>query len=333
MRALLSVRTGGPETLVLRDLPEPTAGPGEVVVRIKACGVNFPDVLMIEDRYQSKPERPFAPGGEVSGIVQALGPGVTDLAVGDRVLGNVGQGGMAEAVAVETWRLMKIPPAMPFDEAAAFITTFGTTYHALKDRSSVKPGQTLLVLGAAGGVGLTAVTLGKAMGARVVAAASTQEKVDICLGQGADVGVVYGRGPFDREGQKRLAEQFKAACGADGADIIYDAVGGDYAEPALRSIAWEGRYLVIGFAAGDIPKIPINLALLKGCEIVGVFFGAWVARNPARHRQNLVELLALYEAGKIRPLVSERFPLERGGEAIERLRSRQAVGKVVVTMD
>jgi len=333
MRALLSVRTGGPETLVLRDLPEPTAGPGEVVVRIKACGVNFPDVLMIEDRYQSKPERPFAPGGEVSGIIQALGPGVTDLAVGDRVLGNVGQGGMAEAVAVETWRLMKIPPAMPFDEAAAFITTFGTTYHALKDRSSVKPGQTLLVLGAAGGVGLTAVTLGKAMGARVVAAASTQEKVDICLGQGADVGVVYGRGPFDREGQKRLAEQFKAACGADGADIIYDAVGGDYAEPALRSIAWEGRYLVIGFAAGDIPKIPINLALLKGCEIVGVFFGAWVARNPARHRQNLVELLALYEAGKIRPLVSERFPLERGGEAIERLRSRQAVGKVVVTMD
>ena len=333
MRALLSVRTGGPETLVLRDLPEPTAGPGEVVVRIKACGVNFPDVLMIEDRYQSKPERPFAPGGEVSGIVQALGPGVTDLAVGDRVLGNVGQGGMAEAVAVETWRLMKIPPAMPFDEAAAFITTFGTTYHALKDRSSVKPGQTLLVLGAAGGVGLTAVTLGKAMGARVVAAASTQEKVGICLGQGADVGVVYGRGPFDREGQKRLAEQFKAACGADGADIIYDAVGGDYAEPALRSIAWEGRYLVIGFAAGDIPKIPINLALLKGCEIVGVFFGAWVARNPARHRQNLVELLALYEAGKIRPLVSERFPLERGGEAIERLRSRQAVGKVVVTMD
>jgi len=333
MRALLSVRTGGPETLVLQELPEPTAGPGQVVVRIKACGVNFPDVLMIEDRYQSKPERPFAPGGEVSGIVQAVGAGVTDLAVGERVLGNVGQGGMAEAVAVEAWRLMKIPAAMPFDEAAAFITTFGTTYHALKDRSSVKPGQTLLVLGAAGGVGLTAVTLGKAMGARVAAAASTQEKVDICLGQGADVGVVYGRGPFDRDGQKRLAEQFKTACGADGADVIYDAVGGDYAEPALRSIAWEGRYLVIGFAAGDIPKIPINLALLKGCEIVGVFFGAWVARNPERHRQNLIELLALYEAGKIRPLVSERFPLERGGEAIERLRSRQAVGKVVVTMD
>jgi NADPH2:quinone reductase len=333
MRALLSVRTGGPETLVIQELAEPTAGPGEVVVRIKACGVNFPDVLMIEDRYQSKPERPFAPGGEVSGIVSAVGAGVTDLAVGDRVLGNVGQGGMAEAVAVEAWRLMKIPPGMPFDEASAFITTFGTTYHALKDRSSVKPGQTLLVLGAAGGVGLTAVTLGKAMGARVVAAASTQEKVDVCLREGADVGVVYGRGPFDRDGQKKLAEQFKDACGPDGADVIYDAVGGDYAEPALRSIAWEGRYLVIGFAAGDIPKIPINLALLKGCEIVGVFFGAWVTRNPERHRQNLVELLTLYEAGKIRPLVSESFPLERGGEAIERLRSRQAVGKVVVTMD
>jgi len=333
MRALLSVRTGGPETLVLRDLPEPTAGPGEVVVRIKACGVNFPDVLMIEDRYQSKPERPFAPGGEVSGIIQALGPGVTDLAVGDRVLGNVGQGGMAEAVAVETWRLMKIPPAMPFDEAAAFITTFGTTYHALKDRSSVKPGQTLLVLGAAGGVGLTAVTLGKAMGARVVAAASTQEKVDICLGQGADVGVVYGRGPFDREGQKRLAEQFKAACGADGADIIYDAVGGDYAEPALRSIAWEGRYLVIGFAAGDIPRIPLNLTLLKGCDIRGVFWGSWTDRDPAGFAQHVQDLFDLYLEGKIKPRISAHYPLKDAGKAIAHLGERRALGKIVVTMD
>ena len=333
MRALMSIRTGGPETLVLQELPAPVAGPGQVQVQVKSCGVNFPDVLMIEDRYQSKPERPFAPGGEISGVVSALGAGVTELAVGDRVLGNVGQGGMSEVAVGEAWRFMKIPGDMPFDEASGFITNFGTTYHALKDRAAMTPGKTLLVLGAAGGVGMTAVALGKAMGAKVIAAASTQEKVDVCLAQGADVSVVYGRGPFDRDGQKRLAEQFKAACGPDGADVIYDAVGGDYAEPALRSIAWEGRYLVIGFAAGDIPKIPINLALLKGCEIVGVFFGAWVGRNPERHRQNLAELLALYEAGKIRTPVSEHYPLARGGEALERLRSRQAVGKVVVTMD
>jgi len=290
-------------------------------------------VLMVEDRYQSKPERPYAPGGEVSGVVKALGDGVADLGVGDRVLCTVGHGGMSELMAVEAWRAMKIPDAMPFEEGAAFITTFGTTYHALKDRAHIKAGETMLVLGAAGGVGLTAVSLGKAMGAKVIAACSTQEKVDVCLRAGADAGLVYDRGPFDRDGQKKLAEQFKAACGPDGADVIYDAIGGDYAEPALRAIAWEGRFLVIGFAAGDIPRIPINLALLKGCEIVGVFFGAWAGRYPERHRQNLAELLDLYRAGKIRPLVSERFPLARGGEAIQRLKSRQAVGKVVVTMD
>ncbi len=333
MKALQSVVTGGPETLVLNEVAEPVPGPGEAVVRVRACGINFPDVLMIEDRYQVKPERPYAPGGEISGVVSAVGEGVTNVKPGDRVLGNCGHGGLAEALAVEAWRLFALPDSMPFEEAAALITTFGTTYHAFKERSSLKAGQTVLVLGASGGVGLSAVALGKALGARVIAACSTQEKVDICIRHGADVGVVYGRGPFDRDGQKKLTELFKDAVGPDGADVIYDAVGGDYAEPALRSIAWEGRYLVIGFAAGDIPKIPINLALLKGCEIVGVFWGAWVTRNPQAHLENIAELLDLYAQGKIRPIVSETFPLARGGEAIARLKNREAVGKVVVTID
>jgi NADPH2:quinone reductase len=211
--------------------------------------------------------------------------------------------------------------------------TYGTSWHALKDRAQLQPGQSLLVLGAAGGVGLAAVELGKALGAKVIAAASSEEKVALCKKHGADEGVVYGRGPFDRDGQKALAGLFKDAVGANGVDVIYDAVGGDYAEPALRAIAWEGKYLVVGFAAGDIPKIPLNLALLKGCDIVGVFWGAWVAKNPKRHQASVAELLAMYEAGKIKPFVSERFPLNRAAEAIKHLASRKAMGKVVVTVD
>ena len=333
MKALLSKAVGGPDTLVLEDVPSPEAKPGFAVVSVKAVGVNFPDVLIIEDKYQFKPARPFSPGGEVSGVVKSVGEGVTHVKVGDRVLGNTGWGGMAEELALEAARLVKIPDAMPFDDAAAFIMTYGTSYHALKDRADLQPGQTLLVLGAAGGVGLAAVELGKQMGARVIAAASSQEKVDLCLAHGADAGVVYGRGPFDRDGQKQLSEQFKTACGAAGADVIYDGIGGDYAEPALRSIAWEGKYLVVGFAAGDIPKIPLNLALLKGCDIVGVFWGTWVAKNPARHQKSVAELLAMYAAGKIKPHVSGRFPLAKAADAIRHLASRQAMGKVVVTID
>jgi len=333
MKALLSKVVGGPDALVLEDVPSPEAKPGFAVVSVKAVGVNFPDVLIIEDKYQFKPARPFAPGGEIAGVVKSVGEGVTHIKPGDRVLGNTGWGGMAEELALEGARLVKIPDAMPFDDAAAFIMTYGTSYHALKDRADLKPGQTLLVLGAAGGVGLAAVELGKLMGARVIAAASSQEKVDLCLAHGADVGVVYGRGPFDRDGQKALAEQFKAASGPNGADVIYDAIGGDYAEPALRSIAWEGKYLVVGFAAGDIPKIPLNLALLKGCDIVGVFWGAWVGKNPERHQKSVAELLAMYSAGKIKPHVSGRFPLARGADAIRHLASRQAMGKVVITID
>ncbi|HWF00120.1 MAG TPA: NADPH:quinone oxidoreductase family protein [Caulobacteraceae bacterium] len=332
MKALLSKSPGPPQTLVLEDVPSPTAGPGQVVVSIKACGVNFPDVLIIEDKYQFRPARPFSPGGEVAGVVKAVGEGVTSAKPGDRVLVNNTAGGMAEETMVDAGRLVPIPDEMPFDEAAAFIMTYGTSYYALKDRGHIKPGQSLLVLGAAGGVGLAAVELGKAMGARVIAAASSQEKVDLAMAHGAQSGVVYPMGPFDRDGQKALAEQFKQACGPTGADLVYDGVGGDYAEAALRSMAWEGHFLVIGFPAG-IPRIPLNLALLKGCDIVGVFWGSAVARDPAGHRRNVAELMQLYKEGKIRPHISERFPLARGAEAIAHLASRKAMGKVVVTVD
>ena len=332
MKALLSVATGGPDTLVLEDLPDPQPGPGQAVVAIKACGVNYPDVLIIEDKYQFKPARPFEPGGEIAGVVKAVGDGVTNVKVGDRVLGSTGNGGMAEAIALDAGRLTPIPDGMPFDEAAAFLMTYGTSYYALKDRAHLKSGESLLVLGAAGGVGLAAVELGKAMGARVIAAASSQAKVDLAIAHGAESGVVYPAGPFDRDGQKALAELFKGACGATGANIVYDAVGGDYAEAALRATAWEGRFLVIGFPAG-IPRIPLNLALLKSCDIVGVFWGAAVARDPAGHKRNIAELMDLYAAGRIRPYVSERFPLARGGAAIAHLADRKALGKVVVTMD
>ena len=332
MKALLSVEVGGPDTLVIQDRPSPTARDGWAVVSVKACGVNYPDVLIIEDKYQFKPPRPFSPGGEISGVVKAVGAGVTHIKPGDRVLGNTGSGGMAEEIAVEASRLTPIPDSMPFDEAAAFLMTYGTSYYGLKDRGHLKPGETLLVLGAAGGVGLAAVELGKAMGAHVGAAASSQEKVDLAIAHGAATGVVYPSGPFDRDGQKALADLFKLACGAAGADVVYDGVGGDYAEAALRSTAWEGRFLVIGFPAG-IPRIPLNLALLKGCDIVGVFWGAAVARDPAGHQRNVAELMALYAEGKIKPHVSERFPLARAGEAISHLAARKALGKVVVTID
>jgi NADPH2:quinone reductase len=332
MKALLSKAVGGPETLVLEDLPSPTAKPGSVVVSVKAVGVNYPDVLIIEDKYQFKPPRPFAPGAELSGVVKEVGEGVTSVKVGDRVLANITCGGMVEELALEAGRLIKIPDAMPFDEAAAFIMTYGTSYYALKDRGFLKPGQSLLVLGAAGGVGLSAVELGKAMGARVIAAASSQEKVDLAIARGAESGVVYPTGPFDRDGQKALANSFKEAVGPNGVDLVYDGVGGDYAEAAIRCMAWEGRFLVVGFPAG-IPRIPLNLTLLKSCDIAGVFWGAAVARDPKAHAQNVKELLDLYATGKIRPHVSEHYPLARGAEAITHLASRKAMGKVVVMME
>jgi NADPH2:quinone reductase len=302
------------------------------VLSIKACGVNYPDVLMIQDMYQFKPERPFAPGGEVAGVIEAVGEGVTNVKVGQRVLASTGFGGMAEKALVDATRVVPIPDAMPFDEAAAFMMTYGTSYYALKDRGHLKAGETLLVTGAAGGVGLSAVELGKAMGAHVIAAASSQEKVDLAIAHGADSGVVYPAGPFDKDGKKALGQLFKDAVGPKGWDVAYDGVGGDYAEAVIRASGWDGRFLVIGFPAG-IPAVPLNLMLLKSCNIVGVFWGAAVARDPAAHAQNVKELMALYAAGKIRPHVSEHFPLERAGEAIAHLASRKAMGKVVVTTE
>jgi NADPH2:quinone reductase len=330
MKALLSKAPGGPSTLVLEDLPDPTPGEGEVVLDVKAVGVNYPDVLIIEDKYQFKPARPFSPGGELSGVVSAVGPGVKSLKVGDRVIGSCGWGGMAEKVALAEGRCIPIPDAMPFDQAAAFIMTYGTSHYALKERAALKAGETLLVLGAAGGVGLAAVELGKAAGARVIAAVSSPDKADVARAHGADDTVVYPKGPFDKEGAKALADLFKQACGPNGADVIYDAVGGDYAEASLRAIGWEGRFLVIGFPAG-IPKIPLNLTLLKSCQIVGVFWGAFVAREPKRNAQHVAELMALYEKGAIRPHVSATYPLAEGAQAIQHLADRKATGKVVVT--
>ncbi|WP_084420735.1 NADPH:quinone oxidoreductase family protein [Henriciella litoralis] len=330
MKALLSKTPGGPEALVLEDVDSPTPGDGDVVVDVKAIGVNYPDVLIIQDKYQFKPERPFSPGGEISGTVSAVGKGVTNVKVGDRVMGSTGWGGMAEQIAVDAGRVRKFPESMSYEEAAALLMTYGTSYYALKDRGNCKPGETLLVLGAAGGVGLAAVELGKAMGMTVIAAASSQDKVDLCLEKGADKGLVYDRGPLDRDQQKEFSNKIKEL-GGGGVDVIYDGVGGDYAEPALRAMNWDGRFLVIGFPAG-IPKMPLNLTLLKSCNIVGVFWGAAVARDPKANEQNVKELFEMYESGKIKPHVSNTYPLDKAADAITELMERRAKGKVVVTV-
>ncbi len=331
MKAVLSKAPGGPASLVLEEIADPAPRPGEVVVRVAACGVNFPDALIIEDKYQVRPPRPFSPGGEIAGVIDSLGVEVAGLRVGERVLAAVGWGGMAEKVAVAAARVIPIPDAMPFDEAAALLLTYGTTYHALKDRAHLKPGESLLVLGAAGGVGSAAVELGKAIGARVIAAASTEEKVAQAKLWGADAGVVYPAGPLDKDGARRLTELFRSAGGDDGVAVVYDSVGGDYSEAALRALAWGGRFLVIGFPAG-IPRIPLNIPLLKSCDVLGVYWGEFARRDPKGSAANNAELIALYRAGKIRPRVSERFPLARAAEAIALLAGRGAVGKVVVTV-
>ena len=328
MKTLLSVEVGGPGTLVLSDVDAPVAGPDEVLIDVHASSVNYPDVLIIEDLYQVKPPRPFAPGAEVSGVVSSVGSNVTSLSVGDRVLAAPGHGGFAEHVAVAASACFVIPDDMPFDEAASFLLTYGTSQHALVQRAEAKAGETLFILGAAGGVGLAAVQLGKAMGLTVIAGCSSQEKVDLCLANGADSGIVYPRGPLDRDQQKALSGEIKAA-GGGGVDIVYDAVGGDFAEPAIRALNWEGRFLVVGFPAG-IPKIPLNLALLKSCQIVGVFWGLFTFMNPDVHTENVADLFSMYSAGKIKPHVTSRYPLSSGADAIQELADRRAKGKVVV---
>lgn len=331
MKALLSTVAGGPETLTLGELPTPVPGRGEVRLAIAACSVNYPDVLIIQDRYQARPPRPFAPGMDVAGIVDALGPDVTQLQLGARVLAATGSGGMAEYVVVPQEQCVVVPEHIPLDEAAAMLTTYATSYHALHARAHLQPGETLLVLGAAGGVGLAAIELGKAAGARVIAAASSADKVALACQRGADAGIVYPTGPFDKERSKQLAGEFKAACGAEGAHVIYDAVGGPYSEPALRAIAFEGRFLVVGFPAG-IPQIPLNLLLLKSCQIVGIFWGAAMARDANQLRDVWRGLSRLHQQGLLRPHISERYPLAQGAVAIARLAGRQATGKVVVTV-
>ncbi|MBO9445076.1 NADPH:quinone oxidoreductase family protein [Ruegeria sp. R14_0] len=330
MQALLSVAPGGPDTLELTTLPDPEPKKGELLVGVKAAGVNFPDTLMIRDMYQIKPPRPFAPGGEIAGEVLAVGEGVTGFEPGDRVLALTGHGGFATRLTVKAASAIKFPDTMPFEDAACFIFTYGTSYHALKDRAALQPGETLLVLGAAGGVGSAAIELGKAMGARVIAAVSSEEKAEFCLQVGADEAIVYAR-DMDRDAQKAFSSEIKTLAGANGVDVVYDAVGGDYAEPALRSMAWNGRFLVVGFPAG-IPKIPLNLPLLKGCQVVGVFWGASVFRDPKGHSENISELFDLYAKAQIKPQISARFSLDRASEALTLLNDRTVLGKVVVTM-
>ncbi len=329
MKALLSRAPGGPETLEVAELPDPVPAAGQVVVAVRACAINYPDVLIIEDRYQFKPPRPFAPGGEVAGIVDSVGEGVTGWQPGDRVIGMVGHGGLAEKVAVDAARLYRLPEGRSFAEGASLILTYATTIHALLDRGRLAAGQSLLVLGAAGGVGLAAIELGKAFGARVVAAVSSDEKAAAAMAAGADETIVYPRAPFDRDQSKALADRFKAAGGKAGFDVIYDPVGGDYAEPALRAIGWEGRYLVVGFPAG-IPKLPLNLTLLKSCDVCGVFWGAFAARDPQANAAHVDHLFRLWAAGRIGPRVTGTFPLADGGTAIARLGARGAIGKLVV---
>jgi NADPH:quinone reductase len=321
MRAVLCKEFGPPESLEVAQVDEPAAGPGQVLVDVHACGVNFPDVLMIQDKYQFKPPLPFSPGGEVAGIVREIGEGVDVVVPGDRVLASVGWGGFAERVAAPAGSVVKLPDGVDLIEASAFLMTYGTSHYALKDRGALQPGETLLVLGAAGGVGLSAVELGRAMGARVIAAASSDDKLALCRERGADETINY-----DTEDLKARVKELTAG---HGVNVIYDPVGGDYAEPALRTIAWDGRYLVIGFTAG-IPRIPLNLTLLKSCQVVGVFWGAFVGREPERHRRNVAELLQLWQDGRVHPHVSATYPLEQAGEAIRELADRRAKGKVVV---
>ena len=332
MRALLSREPGGADTLRLEEVDDPKPGPGELLVRVRASAINYPDVLIIEDKYQLKPPRPFAPGGEIAGEIEGVGEGVGGWSPGDRVIAVTGFGGLADKVVIPAKSAFRLPEERSFEEGAALLLTYATSIHALLDRGKLQAGQTLLVLGAAGGVGLAAVELGKAYEARVIAAVSSEEKAQAALDAGAEEAIVYSQGPFDRDGQKALAQQFKDAVGPAGADVIFDPVGGDYTEPALRSIAWEGRFLVVGFPAG-IARLPLNLTLLKSCDVCGVFWGAFAARDPKANAAHVETLFKLWRQGMISPKVSATYPLDRAGEAIRAVAERRVVGKLVVTLD
>ncbi|WP_151447594.1 NADPH:quinone oxidoreductase family protein [Lacisediminimonas profundi] len=322
MKAVVCKQWGPPDSLVVEDLPDPLPGPGQVAIEIHAAGVNFPDVLIIQNKYQVKPALPFTPGSELAGVVRAVGEGVSQYKAGDRVIAFVGQGAFAQQVCAPVNVVMPMPPGMDFDIAAAITLTYGTSHHAVIDRAQLKAGETMLVLGAAGGVGLAAIEIGKAIGARVIAAASTDEKLEVCRQHGADATINYST--------QDLREAIKAATDGRGPDVIYDPVGGSYAEPAFRSIAWRGRYLVVGFANGEIPKLPLNLTLLKGASLVGVFWGDFAKREPQANFRAMQQLLGWLGEGKIRPHISARYGLADTARALNDMAARKVTGKVVI---
>ena len=323
MKAVLCKAYGPPSSLVVEEVPDLSPGPGQVLVQVHAAGVNFPDTLIIQGKYQFKPDLPFSPGAEVAGIVKSVGEGVKDVRAGDRGIAATTWGGYAQQVLAQAERVIPMPEGMPFETAAAFLIAYGTSHHALKDRGELKPGETVLVLGAAGGVGLAAVEIAKAMGARVIAAASSDDKLAVCREHGADATINYAT--------ENLRDRIKSLTDGRGVDVVYDPVGGELSEPALRSMAWRGRFLVVGFAAGTIPSLPLNLTLLKGCSIVGVFWGAFVRSEPGRNAADLRELVGWLREGRLRPRISGVYPLERCAEALQQVMDRKATGKFVLT--
>ena len=324
MKAVLCREFGPPDSLVVEELASPRAGAGEVVVAVKAASLNFPDVLIIQNKYQFKPPLPFSPGSELAGVVKEVGSGVTGFKPGDKVMAFTTYGAFAEEVKTDASRLLPLPEKMDFVTGAAFLLTYATTDHALRDRGALKAGETLLVLGASGGVGLAAIQVGKALGARVIACASSEDKLAVCREHGADATINYAA--------EDLRERLKALTEGRGADVIYDPVGGPYSEPAFRSIAWRGRHLVVGFAAGEIPKLPLNLALLKGASVVGVFWGDFVRREPKQFGASVRQLTKWFAEGRLKPHVSQTLPLEKAAEALKLMAARQVKGKLVLTV-
>jgi len=321
MKALLCKELGHPSKLVLEDIPSPTPKKKEVLVTVKACSVNFPDTLMVQGLYQFKPPLPFAPGSDIAGVVKAVGEGVKHVKPGDDVFGIVQHGGFAEEVIANANTVFPKPPMMNYHQAASFMMAYGTSYHALKDRAALKEGETLLVLGASGGVGLAAVELGKLMGAKVIAAASTAEKLALCKEYGADELINYK--------EEDLKSRVKELTGGKGANVVYDPVGGDYTEAALRATAWEGRFLIVGFPAG-IAKIPMNLPLLKGCQIVGVFWGSFTMRSPKENMQNTMEIVQMFAKGQLKPHIDKVYPLGNAAQALIDMMDRKVKGKVII---
>ena len=322
MKAVLCKRFGAPEHLELAEVPPPLAAPGEAIVKVEAVSLNFLDTLIVAGKYQTRPDLPFSPGAEFAGTVESLGAGVEGFAPGDRVAGFIGYGAARERIAAPAARLVKLPDGLDFDRAAGLTVTYGTAFHALRDRARLKAGETLAVLGAAGGAGLAAIELGKRMGARVIACASSDDKLAFCRAHGADDGVNYARDD--------LKEALRRLTGGRGPDVIYDPVGGPYAEAALRSIAWQGQFLVVGFAAGDIPKLPLNLVLLRGCDVLGVYWGAWVAREPDAHRTAIAELMEWCAEGKLSAHIHAVYPLAETARALNDIAARKVMGEAIL---